>query len=74
VTRAVRRSLPVTAYLPLPGETTLQEPFPLPPPPREACWACGGTAYWIGARSGRWVCAVCHPPAIRTIVAKEMTV
>jgi hypothetical protein len=76
MTRAMRRRrpLPATAYLPLPGEAVPQEPFPLPPPPQKACWACGGTAYWASARSGRWLCRTCRPPAIPAIVAQEVTV
>ncbi len=40
-----------------------------PAAPAQPCYACGGRRFWRGT-SVRWICAVCHPPAVPR-VARE---
>jgi hypothetical protein len=61
--------LPLPDALPRPG----LRPEDAPPAPQEPCWGCGGHTFWL-SMWGRWACSTCHPPAISTIIAQEMTV
>ena len=71
--RAVKehRALPEPTAVPEPRRVLVLPPE-LPrraiPADSSACYACGGTAFWISLAAVR-ICERCHPPADERIVA-----
>jgi len=61
------------AHTPRPAHESDSGPNELASEPRHACYACGGTRFWRSTYSP-WVCARCHPPGNRDLVAEWLEV
>ncbi len=59
---------PVEVRAPGGSETPPLRPGVTPAGP-DPCFACGGARFWRGTGS-RWICALCHPPAVSGLVVE----
>ena len=46
----------------------------MPPPTAERCFCCGQRRWWRSVFGSHLICATCHPPSFRSVVAARIPI